>query len=97
MPTAFPLTSTMPTDREIVLTRLFDAPPALVYEALTSPALLPRWYFPTGWTLETCEVDLREGRSTGDSDDCDQRGFSHGITTEPSTASGPTSRRSALF
>ncbi|HET9372145.1 MAG TPA: SRPBCC family protein [Vicinamibacterales bacterium] len=61
MPTAFPLTITMPTDREIVLTRLFDAPPAFVYEALTSPALLRRWYSPTGWTLETCEVDLREG------------------------------------
>jgi uncharacterized protein YndB with AHSA1/START domain len=61
MPTAFPLSITMPTEREIVLTRVFDAPPALVYDALTSPALLRRWYFPTGWTLETCEVDLRPG------------------------------------
>ena len=61
MPTAFPLSITLPTDREIVLTRVFDAPPDLVYEALTEPALLRRWYFPTGWTLETCDVDLRVG------------------------------------
>ena len=53
---------TTPTDREIVMTRVFDAPRALVFEALTTPALLKRWFMgPPGWTLEVCEVDLRVG------------------------------------
>jgi uncharacterized protein YndB with AHSA1/START domain len=48
-------------DREIVMTRLFDAPRALVFRALTEPALLKRWFGPHGWTLVECEVDLRVG------------------------------------
>ena len=50
-----------PTDRELVLTRTFKAPPALVFAALTTPDLLHRWYGPDGWTLTACEVDLRVG------------------------------------
>ncbi|MES2058634.1 MAG: ATPase, partial [Pseudomonadota bacterium] len=39
-------------DREIVITRMFDAPPHLVFDALTIPALLKRWFTgPDGWTL----------------------------------------------
>ena len=50
-------------DREIVMTRIFDAPRDLVFKALTTPALLKRWFGPHGWTLTECEVDLRVGGS----------------------------------
>jgi uncharacterized protein YndB with AHSA1/START domain len=52
---------TTPSAREIVLRRAFDAPRRLVFAALTTPALLVRWYGPPGWTLPVCEVDLRVG------------------------------------
>ncbi len=49
-------------DREIALTRVFDGPRALVFEALTRPELLRRWLLgPPGWTMVVCEVDLRAG------------------------------------
>jgi uncharacterized protein YndB with AHSA1/START domain len=50
-----------PSDREIVITRLFDAPRRLVYEALTNPEHVPHWYGPRGWTLPVCQIDLRPG------------------------------------
>lgn len=50
-----------PTDREIVLTRVFNAPRHLVFEAFTKPELLKRWFGPHGWSLTTCEVDFRIG------------------------------------
>jgi uncharacterized protein YndB with AHSA1/START domain len=50
-----------PTDREVVLKRTFDASRELVFEALTTPELLKRWYGPTGWTLILCEIDLKVG------------------------------------
>src|SRR5258708_32302913 len=51
-----------PTDREIVVTRVFDAPRNLVFDAFTRPELLKRWLFgPGGWSLAICEVDLRVG------------------------------------
>jgi len=51
-----------PTDREIVVTRTFNAPRTLVFDAFTKPELLKRWLFgPGGWALEVCEVDLRVG------------------------------------
>ena len=52
---------TTPTDREIVLTRVFDAPAHLVYKAFTDPELLKRWFGPHGYSLTVCEVDLRVG------------------------------------
>ena len=52
---------TTPTPREIVMTRRFDAPREAVFDALTRPDLLRRWYGPTGWTLPTCDIDLRPG------------------------------------
>ena len=52
---------TTPTDREIVLTRVFDAPRQLVWDAFTKPELLKRWFGPRGWSLAVCEVDLRVG------------------------------------
>jgi len=55
------LTVTTPTDREIVLTREFDAPRRMVFAALTQPELLVRWYGARGWHLVDCQVDLRVG------------------------------------
>src|SRR5581483_2530932 len=52
---------TMPTDREIVMTRLFDAPRHLVFDAFSKPELLKRWFGPRGWSLVVCEVDYRVG------------------------------------
>jgi uncharacterized protein YndB with AHSA1/START domain len=52
---------TTPTDCEIVLMRVFDAPRHLVFEAFTKPELLKRWFGPRGWSLVVCEVDLKVG------------------------------------
>ena len=52
---------TTPSDREIVLTRVFDAPRHLVFDAFSKPELLKRWFGPRGWSLVVCEVDLRVG------------------------------------
>jgi uncharacterized protein YndB with AHSA1/START domain len=52
---------TTPTDREIALTRVFDAPREMVFDAFTKPELLKRWFGPRGWSLVVCEVDLRVG------------------------------------
>jgi uncharacterized protein YndB with AHSA1/START domain len=52
---------TTPTDREIVLTRVFDAPRSLVFDAFTKPQLLKQWFGPRGWSLAVCEVDLKVG------------------------------------
>jgi uncharacterized protein YndB with AHSA1/START domain len=49
-------------DREIVMTRVFDAPCRLVFDALTKPELLKQWLLgPPGWTMPVCEIDLRVG------------------------------------
>jgi uncharacterized protein YndB with AHSA1/START domain len=52
---------TTPADNEIVMTRVFDAPRRLVFDAFSKPELLKRWFGPRGWSLVTCEVDLRVG------------------------------------
>jgi len=53
---------TTPTEREIVMTRVFDAPRRLVFEAWTNPEHLPHWMLgPEGWTMPVCEIDLRPG------------------------------------
>jgi len=52
---------TTPTDREVVLTRVFDAPRHLVFAALTRPELIQRWFGPRGFSVPVCEVDLRVG------------------------------------
>ena len=52
---------TTPSDREIVLTRVFDAPRQLVFDALSKPELLRRWFGPHGHSLVVCEVDFRVG------------------------------------
>jgi uncharacterized protein YndB with AHSA1/START domain len=56
------LTITTPTDHDIVMTRVFRAPRKLVFEALTTPALLKQWLLgPPGWEMVICDVDLRVG------------------------------------
>jgi len=52
---------TTPSDREITLTRVFDAPRKLVYDAFTKPELLKRWFGPRGWSLVVCDIDLKVG------------------------------------
>jgi uncharacterized protein YndB with AHSA1/START domain len=55
-------TFTTPSDREIVMTRVFDAPRSLVFDAFTNPEHLPHWMLgPEGWTMPVCEIDLRPG------------------------------------
>jgi uncharacterized protein YndB with AHSA1/START domain len=50
------------SEREIVVTRVVDAPRRLVFEAHTNPAHLPHWMLgPEGWTMPVCEIDLRPG------------------------------------
>jgi len=51
----------LPTEREVVMTRVFDAPRRLVFDALTKPELLRRWFGPRGWSLAVCEADLKVG------------------------------------
>jgi uncharacterized protein YndB with AHSA1/START domain len=56
------LNITMPSEREIMVTRVFEAPRRLVFEAWTSPDHLPQWMLgPEGWTMPVCEIDLRPG------------------------------------
>lgn len=49
------------TDREIVVTRVFDAPRSLVFKAWTDPKHLVQWWAPKGWTTPFCKVDPRKG------------------------------------
>jgi uncharacterized protein YndB with AHSA1/START domain len=55
------LAVSIPSPREIVLTRVFNAPRRFVFDALTKPELLRRWFGPRGWSLVVCEVDFRVG------------------------------------
>jgi uncharacterized protein YndB with AHSA1/START domain len=53
---------TTPGDREIVMTRAFNAPRQLVWDAYTQPELVRRWLLgPPGWSMPVCEIDLRVG------------------------------------
>lgn len=63
MPTTTEKTQvTLPSDREVKVTRSFKAPRALVYRAYTEAALLHRWLtgYP-GWSMPVCEMDVRVG------------------------------------
>ena len=50
-----------PAERELVITRIFDAPCELVFAAFTDPAQLMRWWGPHGCTVISCEADPRPG------------------------------------
>jgi uncharacterized protein YndB with AHSA1/START domain len=59
-PATFQMTT--PTDREIVMTRVFEASARLLFDAWTKPELLKRWLGVHGdWTMPICEIDLRVG------------------------------------
>jgi len=49
-------------DRELAMTRVFDAPRNLVFDAFTKPELVRRWLLgPDGWSMPVCEIDLKVG------------------------------------
>jgi len=52
---------TLPTDEQILITREFDAPKHLVYEAWTTPDLVRRWWSGQRGKVTSCEIDLRIG------------------------------------
>ena len=53
---------TTPSDREIAMTRVFDAPRQLVFDAHTKPDLVRQWLLgPPGWSMPVCEMDVRVG------------------------------------
>jgi uncharacterized protein YndB with AHSA1/START domain len=53
---------TTPGDREVVVTRTFDAPRHLVWDAMSKPELIQRWLLgPPGWTMTVCEEDRKVG------------------------------------
>jgi uncharacterized protein YndB with AHSA1/START domain len=52
---------TTPTDYQIVITRKFDAPRDVVFEAWTKPEHVTEWWDPSGAPLAVCEIDLRPG------------------------------------
>jgi len=56
-------TVTLPTDEQILITREFDAPRELVYEAWTTPELVRRWWTAKRGEATVCEIDLRVGGS----------------------------------
>jgi uncharacterized protein YndB with AHSA1/START domain len=55
------LTVTTPSDREIVMTRIFDAPRDLVFEAHTSCEHMSNWWGPRKYDIASCEIDFRPG------------------------------------
>ncbi|MDX2175848.1 MAG: SRPBCC domain-containing protein [Candidatus Sumerlaeia bacterium] len=57
-----PVCVALPSDREIIIARDFDASRELVWRAMTEPALLERWMFlPPGWRMSECAEDVRPG------------------------------------
>lgn len=53
---------TLPSEREVKVTRSFKAPRALVYKAYTEPKLVQRWLLgEPGWSMAVCEMDVRVG------------------------------------
>jgi uncharacterized protein YndB with AHSA1/START domain len=51
-------------DRELVVTRTFDAPPSMVYRAWSQPELFRRWWMPksaSGVSIVSCDMDVRTG------------------------------------
>jgi len=53
-----------PSDRELVLTRLIDAPREKLFRCWTEPALIKQWFAPAPWTTPHAEMDLRPGGSS---------------------------------
>lgn len=82
-------TVTLPSDLEILITRKFDAPAALVFRAWTTPELVKRWWgFDTSEWL-VCDIDLREG-GTWRFVTREEGGFEVGFHGEYQTIEAPT-------
>lgn len=75
-----------PTDTTIVLTRTFNAPRRLVWEAMTVPGKMRRWMLPPpGWTMTVCECEARVGgalKLAWKSEDADPAMTLQGVFTE---------------
>lgn len=57
-----PAQVTLPSDREVRVTRTFNAPRTLVWDAHTKPELVTKWMLgPPGWSMPVCEMDVRPG------------------------------------
>ncbi|WP_052951509.1 SRPBCC domain-containing protein [Devosia soli] len=57
-----PLSVTAPSDTQLLIERVFKAPPHLVYACYTQPALIQRWLTgPDGWSMKICTYDARDG------------------------------------
>ena len=48
-------------DREVILTRVYDAPARLLFECWSKPEHVIKWFGPVGWPLTLCEIDFRKG------------------------------------
>jgi uncharacterized protein YndB with AHSA1/START domain len=49
------------SEREVTITRVFDAPARLLFEAYSKPEHIMRWFGPVGWPVTLCEMDFRVG------------------------------------
>ena len=84
------------SDREVVVTRTFDCPARLVFEAWTNPELFKQWWVPKsmGMTLRSCELDVRVGGKYrlvfGDDPSNPMAFFGKYLEVTPYSASGPT-------
>jgi uncharacterized protein YndB with AHSA1/START domain len=56
-----PAAVTLPSDREVRVTRTFNAPRQLVWDAHNTPALVRKWQGYDGWDMPVCDIDLRVG------------------------------------
>lgn len=57
-------TTTSTKDRDLILTRVIDAPRDKVFKAWTDPALFKQWFAPRPWTTPIVETDVRVGGAT---------------------------------
>ena len=55
------MTNEPEADRQIIITRVFEAPASLLFLAHSKPEHVIRWFGPVGWPLTTCEMDFRVG------------------------------------
>jgi uncharacterized protein YndB with AHSA1/START domain len=73
-------------EREIVMTRVFDAPRHIVFDAFTKPAIIRQWLTgPDGWSMPICDLDLRVGgayRWTWRNDSDGREMTAHGVFRE---------------
>jgi uncharacterized protein YndB with AHSA1/START domain len=70
----------LPNDLDVLITREFDAPIALVFDVMTKPEHVSKWFAPQGCEMKVCSIDLRVGGNyhqvfvTGDGTECSFRG-----------------------